>query len=464
MSKQEISKNLDELIERHDPEILAEWSKEMQIDEVDIKKQFAKVMKGIEVEGFDSEKDFWESVKWIARIDMKNIARGSTVTYIGYFLGGTYPRNWVQPKIETALTTYYQNRDEALKLGMVREAKDPESGEPIPIPKYWWEFKTGTKIKNKNWKKDLPKEEEGWMRSGYGIAIPKNELIEKYVKQKNEETGEEEEVPVFKDSTKVNWRKLKPFNLNFQSQHANPEGEKFIEIIDNECVEFLASGKISKIKILKKTDLEIYELNTSTKSEKLVRSNRLSLNIKQQISTFGRKFITPDALEKFHNLNYRSYGNSGRQYGQELFVTEGTIAELNLVDTTDEEQKDRSHMMLLEHKNLKLSQRSVTCWLPNTIKFDYGKYSQVYVIGTTSRRMVGDEWEYPQIQGVGVIPIRKVAPMDEEDEEEFESATFGSIDEDSYEPEEFSAESVEDEEFEVAEVEEAVTDEERDEF
>lgn len=356
----------------------------------------------------------------MTRIDLKNIARGSSNVYVGYVLGAGQPRNWVEPKRQKAINTYYANRELALKKHMVRVAKDEETGKEIPIPTYWWSTSKRTGKKNKMYKKDLPEVEDGWMRNAYGICIPKSELVSGY---------DENDKPILNEN--VDWDKLKGFELNFQSKHCNPDGEDYVEIKRLEPVEFACAGKKQKLEFGPKK-IDIYSLNTSTKTKGFKHTDLIELNNKQIIGYFNYPHVNLGGLEGIHKTDYNTSASSGRQYGNTIFSTEGRIADI--IKSDDE---DTSHRLLLESEKLPIDEASVTVWLPNDIEFkDYGKYSKVYIIGSTSRRMIGDEWEYPQIQGLGIIPIKKVKPIEtEEDEEE----VLKSVDEDTYSPEEFDA-------------------------
>jgi len=411
---EDINAQIDELIKKYSPNILQDWNKDLGIDEVEIKKQFIEVRKRITDPM--KEDELWNTIQWIARIDLKNKTRGSSMIFVGYCPASSNPKNWITPKKESALNIYFNNREEAIKKGMVREMKDPDSGEIIPIVKYWWE-------KNRQGKdlafrgRDLPPEEDGWMQTAYGIAIPLSELISGYDKLGNY---------IRKDPKEINWKKLMGFELSVKSEHANPESKTKLNLVRDGCVEFSASGKIAKIDILK-NKVELYQLNTSTKTEAFKPSNLLNLNAEQIVSYFGRPFITPDKLIALHTNSFQTY-NTSKQYGNIVFITSGTIADITL--STD---PLKSHMLLLEHEKLTMNQKSVTVWLPNDIKFDYGKYSLVYVIGTTTRRLANEEWEFPQIQGLGIIPIRKVKPTEDLDKKADE--LFKSISDDSFVPE-----------------------------
>jgi len=377
------------LINEYDKTILDEWEKDTGIDRDEILDMLCKIYNRIDKSTL-KEQGLWESIKWINQIDIKNKVRGSSVTYIGIIESAGLPVDWVTSKRVYALDIYFSDRMRALKEKLVRIDKDPETQKEVPVAVYPPLNRFGKPSGFAG--RALP--EVGYIRKADGFAIPKSELTKTSGKP-------------------IDWNKMKPFTLNFQPEHADPKSDKYVRFNRDEVIEFTASGKVIDVDLGAGKKKSIYVLNTSTKTERLFqKSDLLELSLEDKITYFGRPLFLLSQLKVVHEMGYTT--KETKQYGSTLFVTEATVAEITLGNEKDK----TSHLIMLEHDSLTTKQRSVTCWLPYDIPVGHiGKYSKVFIIGTTARRYLNNEWEYPQIQGTGILAIKVVTPqVDDEGE------------------------------------------------
>jgi len=149
------------------------------------------------------------------------------------------------------------------------------------------------------------------------------------------------------------------------------------EKAQNDLIPVFNSIRFSAID--KGTENNVKKLNPSTFTNFLV-DDSLNIPIEETLKQY-QTVIGISELESYHNINKEDFNR--------LAVVEGDVSLMNLEPTLF-----GSRIMILEDSNANLEDlnaKSLTCWIPERVKLNFGEGSKVLVVGRTAQGKKKDE-------------------------------------------------------------------------
>lgn len=342
------------------------------------------------------------------------------------------PYDFANVEYQKVLEMYRKDPLKTQQKGLVRIQRD-DKGKQIVIP---WDKKEKTKSGNKNPNFDKALPEHGWIMSVIGLAIPDNKF-----------NTEEYDF-------------LRPSIISISGALADPTNPAYIG-------HKLVAGAWYKVALTNKTkqdDTEKYELNATRTSKFAPSDVEIQIGPDDMTSYYEKFFSVLGELAEYHEhfKDTPDPKKPERSSCSRFVVTRGQAIDIVLSET-----EGGNHRLVLDDESLGFQENpeSVNCWVPYEYNIDFGKFSEVFVIGKTARTKRKDpvsnqyleEWQLPNINVTGIVVIDRVEP-DVDDE------VGGLVEETEEETEEEYAVDPESEEetgTEESVTEEELTDEEK---
>lgn len=402
--------------EEYTPDLsfLPTWTKRTKKSVDELKTMLFKIVADIEKahkEEWSSDK-IWSSARARLYGSFKSDMRSSAIPYLFNTKYKSVPFDFGYKKYMEVMDVYNKDSKKAMQLGMIKIQKDVTGKKITPIP-----IDNAQKTKagkpNMNRGKELPL--HNWIQAIGGVAIPKD----KYDKN---ETGF-----------------YRPAEITLSGKYADPKSHSFLGNVD--------LNQWYLIKVTSKTDAknkESWQLNATslTKWEEFTEIEDLT---PAQIPEFFESFYVPlgdlaDYHETYKVIDKKNLNKTGCN---RLVITRAQV-----IDIVLSEDGKSNHKLVLDDESLGFQDvpESVTCWVSPKEQIKFGKFSEIYIFGKTSRSKrkdlstneYTDEWQMPSINVSGIL-------VDELVEPEVESETAGE----SETQVEASAESVQVEEPDI---------------
>jgi hypothetical protein len=244
--------------------------------------------------------------------------------------------------------------------------------------------------KNQNFGKPMP--EHKWIQSIGGLAIPESKAREN------------------------DWDVMRPSVITISDHQCDPN--------DRKCAtKNLEIGKWYDVKLTNKTadkNVESWELNCTSVS-KFTENEGMTLDLKDIPSYYGAAFFAPlNELAQYHDTfavegkTKTGAKNPDKTVSNRVVCTRGSV-----IDIVPGEDGNNTRLVLDDELLGSLeNSESVTCWLSASQKITFGKFSEIYVWGTTSRQKkkdmatntVLDDWALPSITVNGFQIVELVEP------------------------------------------------------
>jgi hypothetical protein len=334
---------------------------------------------------------------------------------------------------------YEKNPANALKKKMVKVQTDATGKKRQIIPTDSNEKLKYDKTKaNPNFGKPIA--EHAWIRSIWGLGIP----------------SEKQE--------KDDWKFLKPSLITVSKGQADPESKAYLNF---------EMGKWYKVKLTNKTakdNTEYWDLGTSASVSKIEEIDGFDIKIEDIPEYYEGFYASLGELNEYHDTYAEPDKNKPdeKTVSRRLVVTKGTVS--SIVESEDGKSNTKIE---IDDESLGFQENpeSVVCWFPASREIPFGKLSEVYIFGDTTRTLkkdlatneLTDEWGLTSISMKGFIVIDLVEPEvedeeagndDDEVEEDEEEITLDPDEEEKEDEEESDNETAEDEEDAKADAEE----------